>query len=36
MYERQRLWSADGTWERLFQQAQAADADGAIGWDISR
>lgn len=35
-YERHRLWSADGTWERLFQQVQAAaDADGEIDWDIS-
>lgn len=35
-YERHRLWSADGTWERLFQQVQAAaDADGAIDWGIS-
>jgi transposase len=36
VYERHRLWSADGSWERLFQQVQgAADADGAIDWDIS-
>jgi transposase len=36
VYERHRLWSADGTWERLLQQVQgAADADGAIDWDIS-
>ncbi|MFE6886763.1 IS5 family transposase [Streptomyces sp. NPDC057694] len=35
-YERHRLWSADGTWERVFQQVQtAADADSAIDWDIS-
>ncbi|MGW8330365.1 IS5 family transposase [Streptomyces sp. NPDC055897] len=35
-YERHRLWSADGTWERLVQQVQAAaDADGEIDWDIS-
>lgn len=31
-----RLWSADGTWERLLQQVQAeADAAGEIDWDIS-
>ncbi|WP_412075462.1 IS5 family transposase [Streptomyces sp. col6] len=36
VYERHRLWSADGTWERLLQQAQAvADAAGEIVWDIS-
>ncbi|GHI24236.1 hypothetical protein Shyd_56070 [Streptomyces hydrogenans] len=36
VYERHRLWSADGTWERLLQQVQAAaDAAGEIGWDIS-
>jgi len=30
VYERHRLWSADGTWERLLQQVQAeADAAGA-------
>ncbi|CAM5715629.1 transposase [Streptomyces griseorubiginosus] len=34
VYERHRLWSADGTWERLLQQA-AADAAGEIDWDIS-
>lgn len=35
-YERHRLWSADGTWERLLQQVQAeADAAGEIDWDIS-
>jgi transposase len=29
VYERRRLWSADGTWEYLLQQIQAAaDADG--------
>ncbi|MEU6466787.1 IS5 family transposase [Streptomyces sp. NPDC046976] len=34
--ERHRLWSADGTWERLLQQVQAAaDAAGEIDWDIS-
>ncbi|MFF9984707.1 IS5 family transposase [Streptomyces erythrochromogenes] len=31
VYERHRLWSADGTWERLLQQVQAAaDAAGEI------
>ncbi len=36
VYERHRLWSADGTWERLLQQVQAADdIAGEIGWDIS-
>ncbi|WP_413254406.1 IS5 family transposase [Streptomyces europaeiscabiei] len=36
VYERHRLWSGDGTWERLLQQAQAAaDAAGEIDWDIS-
>ncbi len=36
VYERHRLWSADGTWERLVQQVQAAaDAAGEIDWDIS-
>lgn len=36
VYERHRLWSADGTWERLLQQVQAeADAGGEIDWDIS-
>ncbi|MEV5341180.1 IS5 family transposase [Streptomyces sp. NPDC052676] len=36
--ERHRLWSADGTWERLLQRVQgraAADAAGGIGWDIA-
>jgi transposase len=34
VYERHRLWSADGTWERLLQRVQAAaDAAGEIGWD---
>ncbi|MFC9589393.1 IS5 family transposase [Streptomyces sp. NPDC056944] len=34
--ERHRLWSADGTWQRLLRQVQAeADAAGEIGWDIS-
>ncbi|WP_444545056.1 IS5 family transposase [Streptomyces djakartensis] len=36
VYERHRLWSADGTWERLLQQIQAAaDATGEIDWDVS-
>ncbi|MFF6835288.1 IS5 family transposase [Streptomyces sp. NPDC012438] len=36
VYERHRLWSADGTWGRLLQQVQAAaDAAGEIDWDIS-
>ncbi|RKE05030.1 transposase [Streptomyces sp. TLI_171] len=36
VYERHRLWSADGTWERLLQQLQAAaDAAGEIDWDVS-
>ncbi|MYT18659.1 IS5 family transposase [Streptomyces sp. SID4951] len=36
VYERHRLWSADGTWERLLQQVQAAEgAAGEIDWDIS-
>ncbi|MFC9284990.1 IS5 family transposase [Streptomyces collinus] len=36
VYERHRLWSADGTWERLLQQAQAAaDAAGDVDWDVS-
>ncbi|MGY0461339.1 IS5 family transposase [Kitasatospora sp. cg17-2] len=36
VYERHRLWSADGTWERLLQRVQAeADEAGDIDWDIS-
>ncbi len=36
VYEPHRLWSADGTWEHLLQQVQAAaDAAGEIDWDIS-
>ena len=40
VYERHRLWSADGIltapWEHLLQQVQAAaDAAGEIDWDIS-
>ncbi|MGY5138613.1 transposase [Streptomyces nigrescens] len=34
--ERHRLWSADGTRERLLQQAPAAEgAAGEIDWEIS-
>ncbi|MFF7495917.1 transposase [Streptomyces rubiginosohelvolus] len=38
VYEGHRLWSADETWKRVLQQAQAqvaADAAGEIDWDIS-
>ncbi|WP_435845723.1 IS5 family transposase [Streptomyces exfoliatus] len=36
VYERHRLWSADGTWEHLLQQVQAAaDAAGEIDWYVS-
>ncbi|MGW1437018.1 IS5 family transposase [Streptomyces griseus] len=36
VYERHQLWSADGTWEGLLQQVQAAaDIAGEIDWDIS-
>lgn len=36
VYKRHRRWSADGTWERLLKQVQAArDADGDIDWDVS-
>lgn len=36
VYERHRVWSADGTWEHLLQQVQAAaDAAGQIDWDVS-
>jgi len=36
VYERHRLWSADGTWERLLQQIQAAaEAAGETDWDVS-
>ncbi|MBE1594448.1 transposase [Streptomyces stelliscabiei] len=36
VYERHRPWSADGTWERLLQEVQAAvDAAGEIDWDIA-
>lgn len=36
VYERHRQWSADGTWEHLLRQVQAAaDAAGDIDWDIA-
>ncbi|MFD9513798.1 IS5 family transposase [Streptomyces mirabilis] len=36
VYERHRRWSADGTWEHLLQQVQAAaDAVGDVDWDIA-
>lgn len=36
IHKRLLQWSADGTWERLLQQVQAAaDAEGAIDWDVS-
>ncbi|MFB8273520.1 IS5 family transposase [Streptomyces sp. NPDC055955] len=36
VYERHRLWSADGTWEWVLQQVQAAaDAAGQIDWQVS-
>lgn len=36
MHKRHLQWSADGTWERLLQQVQAAaGAEGSIDWDIS-
>lgn len=36
VYERHRLWSVDGTWDRLLQEVQAAaDVVGGIDWDIS-
>ncbi|MFK4540454.1 transposase [Streptomyces tendae] len=36
VYERHRLWSADGAWEQLLRQIQAAaDAAGEIHWDVS-
>lgn len=35
VYERHRLWSTDGTWERPLRQVQAAaDATGEIDWDV--
>ncbi|MFF2819546.1 IS5 family transposase [Kitasatospora cineracea] len=36
VYERHRLWSADGTWERLLQLVRAGvDAAGEIDWDVA-
>jgi transposase len=36
VYERHRKWSADGTWERLFQQVLAvADSEEEIDWEAS-
>ncbi len=36
VYKRHRRWSADGTWERLLAQVQAAqDAEGGIDWEVS-
>ena len=36
VYERHYAWSADGTWEQLLRQVQAAaDAAGDIDWDVS-
>lgn len=36
VYERHRMWSADGTWTRLLQLVQAAaDAAAEVDWDIS-
>ncbi|GGS22033.1 transposase [Streptomyces nojiriensis] len=36
VHERHRLWSADGTWERLLQRVQTeADAAGDIDGDIT-
>lgn len=36
VYERHRLWSADGTWEHPLQQVQAAAGTvGEIDWDVA-
>ncbi len=36
IHKRHSRWSADGTWERLLQHAQAiADAAGDIDWNIN-
>jgi transposase len=36
VYERHRKWSADGTWERLFEQVLAvADSEGEIDWEAA-
>lgn len=35
-YKRHRRWSADGTWERLLTELQAAaDAAGRLDWDVA-
>lgn len=35
VYERHRRWSADGTWDRIFQAVLAdADAEGRIDWSM--
>ncbi|MEU1820251.1 IS5 family transposase [Streptomyces roseifaciens] len=35
VYDRHRLWSADGTWDRLLRAVQAdADAEGRIDWTM--
>ncbi|RSN12961.1 hypothetical protein DMB42_12385 [Nonomuraea sp. WAC 01424] len=36
VYKRQRRWAADGTWQRLFSEVQAAqDGDGQVGGGVS-
>ncbi|WP_455709360.1 IS5 family transposase [Kitasatospora indigofera] len=36
VYERHRLWSADGTWENRLQRVQAAaDAAGDVDWEVA-
>jgi transposase len=36
VHGRHRKWSADGTWERLFQQVLAvADSEGDIDWEAA-
>ncbi|KUO09479.1 transposase [Streptomyces sp. DSM 15324] len=35
VYERHRLWLADGTWERLLQQVQAAADAVGEDWAVS-
>jgi transposase len=36
VYKRHRRWSADGTWDYLLTQVQAAqDAEGRIDWEVS-
>lgn len=35
VYERHRRWSADGTWDRIFQAVLAdADARGRVDWSM--